>query len=88
MNTANSVTVLLELEPSTEVIGSQEIDIGARVRWVHAAHQGAARTLCGLDPRGLEPERYRPSSPDQPWCPPAHHTRRCPACDTLLGETG
>jgi hypothetical protein len=33
----SSVIVLLELEASTEVIDSAEVDIGARARWVHAA---------------------------------------------------
>ncbi|MDH6131484.1 hypothetical protein P3T37_000853 [Kitasatospora sp. MAA4] len=84
------LTILLELESSTEVLGADEVDIGARVRWVHAADASQApppRTLCGLDATVLDEEAYRPASPEDPWYPPAHATRRCPACDAALRST-
>ncbi|MFI6448463.1 hypothetical protein [Kitasatospora sp. NPDC050543] len=91
----NSLIVLLELEPSTEFIDSDEIDIGARVRWVHAAdpdpggdpdapRRPPARTLCGLDTTELEPEEYLPAGPGEPWYPPEHGTRRCRDCEAVV----
>lgn len=87
----NSVIVLLELEPATEVIDSDEVDIGARVRWVHAAGADPdapgdplPRTLCGLDTDEMEHEPYRPARPGEPWYPPQHATRRCRECDAAL----
>ncbi|MDH6110173.1 hypothetical protein P3T36_006669 [Kitasatospora sp. MAP12-15] len=83
-----SVVILLELESSTEVLDAGEVDVGARVRWVHAAAEGGARTLCGLDTAPLEYEPYRPGGPDEPWYPPQHGTRRCQECDAALGAAG
>jgi hypothetical protein len=87
----NSVIVLLELEPSTEVIDSTEIDIGARARWVHAAwadpnapDDPLPQTLCGRDSNEMEHERYRPSAPGEPWFPPEYRGRRCRECDAAV----
>ena len=87
----SSVIVLLELEPSTEVIDSAEVDIGARVRWVHGAgadpdapEDPLPLTLCGLDSTEMEHEHYRPSAPGEPWYPPEYHSRRCRECDAAL----
>ncbi|MCX5211662.1 hypothetical protein OG689_20605 [Kitasatospora sp. NBC_00240] len=86
-----SIIVLLELEPSTEVLDEGEVDVGARVRWVHAAagdpdvpEDPAPRTFCGIDTAPLEYEPYRPSGPGEPWYPPLHRTRRCRDCETAL----
>jgi hypothetical protein len=66
----SSVIVLAEMEPLTEVVDSAEVDIGPRVRWIHAAGADPdapmdplPRTLCGLDSTEMEPEQYRPSAP-------------------------
>ncbi|WP_035844366.1 hypothetical protein [Kitasatospora azatica] len=87
----DSLIVLLELEPATEVIDAQEVDIGARVRWVHAALGDPQApptplppTLCGLAGDELEQEEYRPTAPDEPWYPPEHATRHCLQCDAAL----
>ncbi|MEY9963525.1 hypothetical protein ABIA33_001558 [Streptacidiphilus sp. MAP12-16] len=87
----NAIIVLLELEPSTEVIDSREVDIGARARWVHAAEAAPdapdrplTRTVCGADATEMEVEPYRPSAPGEPWFPPEHRSRRCPECDAAL----
>lgn len=68
-----SIIVLLELEPSTEVLDAGEVDVGARVRWVHAApadpdvpEDPGPRTFCGLDTTPLEQEQYRPAGPGSP----------------------
>lgn len=88
----NSVIVLLELEPSTEVVpDAGEADIGARVLWVHAAgadpdipEDPLPRTLCGLDTTGMEHEQYRPTRPGEPWYRAQHATRRCRECEAAL----
>lgn len=87
----SGVIVLLELEPSTEVIDSAEVEIGARVRWVHAAgpdpdapEDPLPVTLCGRDTTEMEQEYYRPSGPGEPWFPPEHGSRRCRDCDAAL----
>ena len=81
----------LELEPSAEVIDSTEVDIGARVRWVHAAGADPdapegplPQTLCGLDTTEMEHEHYRPSGPGEPWFPPEYRGRRCRECHAAL----
>ncbi|WP_371483803.1 hypothetical protein [Kitasatospora sp. NBC_00315] len=86
-----SIIVLLELEPSTEVLDAGEVDVGARVRWVHAApadpdvpEDPGPRTFCGLDTTPLEQEQYRPAGPGEPWYPPQHRTRRCRECVAAL----
>jgi hypothetical protein len=100
-----AIIVLLELEPTTEVLVggdvgvADEVDIGARVRFVHAAGTdpdarddpdavGAPlpRTLCGLDVTALEPEDYHPAWPGGPWYPPEYRSRRCPDCEATLAE--
>ncbi|WP_431676788.1 hypothetical protein [Kitasatospora sp. KL5] len=85
------VVVLLELEPSTEVLDAGEVDVGARIRWVHAAppdpqdsDRPAATTFCGLDTSDLEQEPYRPEGPDDPWYPSSQTTRHCLTCDEAL----
>ncbi|WP_370100562.1 hypothetical protein [Streptacidiphilus sp. MAP12-20] len=93
-----AIIVLLELEPATEVLGGSvgdagEVDIGARVRYVHAAGSDPdapgdplPRTLCGLDITALEPEAYLPAWPGGPWYPPEYRSRRCPACEVALQD--
>ncbi|MEV8096945.1 hypothetical protein [Kitasatospora sp. NPDC085879] len=85
------VVVLLELEPSTEVLDNGEVDVGARIRWVHAApadpqdpERPAGTTFCGLATGDLEPEPYRPAAPGDTWYPPSQTTRHCLDCDTAL----
>jgi hypothetical protein len=91
----SSVIVLLEMEPSTEVLGTGEgvgeVDIGARVRFVHAALAGGlthsavpAHTLCGLETTPLEPEAYQPVDSAAPWYPPEYASRRCAECDAAV----
>lgn len=86
-----SVIVLLELDPSAEVIEPAEADLSARVRWVHAAgadldvpEDPLARTLCGLDTGGMAHEPYRPAAPGEPWYPPELYDRRCRECEAVL----
>ncbi|MER8103089.1 hypothetical protein [Kitasatospora sp. NPDC094016] len=87
----SGVVVLVELEPSTEVLDAGEVDVGARIRWVHAAapdpdapEEPGPVTCCGLDTADLELEPYRPAGPGEPWYPPSQRTRRCRACETVL----
>ncbi|MFD9124898.1 hypothetical protein [Kitasatospora sp. NPDC059571] len=87
----SDVVVLLELEPSTEVLDAGEVDVGARIRWVHAAPPDPGRpgrpgpvTFCGLDTRDLEREPYRPAGPGATWYPPSQTTRHCLACDSAV----
>ncbi|MFJ3219182.1 hypothetical protein ACIPLC_25045 [Kitasatospora sp. NPDC086801] len=87
----SGVVVLVELEPSTEVLDAGEVDVSARVRWVHAAaadpdvpEDPGPVTFCGLDTAGLEREPYRPAGPGEPWYPPSQRTRRCRACEAAL----
>ncbi|MGW4897506.1 hypothetical protein ACWEQL_35440 [Kitasatospora sp. NPDC004240] len=87
----SGVIVLVELEPSTEVLDSGEVDVGARVRWVHAApadpdapEDPGPVTFCGIDTFDLERESYRPARPGEPWYPPSQRTRRCRECEAAL----
>ncbi|MFG3054055.1 hypothetical protein ACGFZP_24295 [Kitasatospora sp. NPDC048239] len=87
----SGVIVLVELEPSTEVLDAGEVEVGARVRWVHAAPgdpdaggDPGPVTFCGIDTDELEREEYRPAGPGEPWYPPSQRTRRCRACEAAL----
>ena len=89
----SAITVLLELEPATEVVDSDvgETDIGARVRAVHAAaadpdapDRSLPLTLCGVAVDELEPEPYTPAGPGAPWYPPQYRSRHCLDCDAAL----
>ncbi len=86
-----SIVILLELEPSTEVLDAGEVDLGARVRFVHAApadpdvpEDPGPRTFCGVETFGLEYEAYRPVGPGAPWYPPEYRSRRCRECEIAL----
>ncbi|MFI9272304.1 hypothetical protein ACIGXM_16510 [Kitasatospora sp. NPDC052896] len=87
----SGVIVLMELEPSTEVLSGGEVDVGARIRWVHAApadpevpEDPGPLTFCGIDTGPLEREPYVPAAPGDPWYPPSQRTRRCRACEAAL----
>ncbi|MFJ9950194.1 hypothetical protein [Kitasatospora sp. NPDC091207] len=87
----SGVIVLVELEPSTEVLDAEEVDVGARIRWVHAApadpevpEDPGPVTFCGIGTGDLEREGYRPSGPGEPWYPPSQRTRRCRECEAAL----
>ncbi|GAA2232028.1 hypothetical protein GCM10010430_10550 [Kitasatospora cystarginea] len=83
--------VLLELEPFAEVLDAGEVDVSARIRWVHAAPTApdvpeapGPLTFCGIATSGLEREPYRSTGPGAPWYPPSQRTRRCQACEAAL----
>lgn len=87
----SGVVVLVELESSTEVLDEGEVDVGARIRWVHAApadpdvpEDPGPVTFCGIDTGDLEREGYQPSGPGEPWYPPSQRTRRCRECEAAL----
>ncbi|MFB7664378.1 hypothetical protein ACFC1R_10600 [Kitasatospora sp. NPDC056138] len=87
----SGVIVLLELEPSTEVLDAGEVDVGARIRWVHAApsdpevpEDPGPATFCGIATSDLEREPYSPTEPGAPWYPPSQRTRRCRSCEAAL----